>query len=553
MPKSILLAAALLAGSQGAQAQQPVGAGGQLQQIPPSPGLAKPASDLQLKHNEAAAGSNGFTVNVQSLRVTGQTLFSEAELVAATSFAPGTKLSLSDLRALAARITGYYNRRGYFLAQAYLPEQSIESGVLTIAVIEARFGKITFNNQTNLSNRVAHGVLGRASGGEMIATEPLERRLLLLSDVPGVVVQSTLSPGTAVGTSDLLVDVTPGHRVTGSIEADNAGNRYTGAWRGGGTLNLNNAAGLGDVLSLRVLTSFSGLAYGRASYQALIGQANVGVAYAHIDYELGREFKGLDAGGNAEVVSVYASHPLIRSRDSNLHVLLGADAKWFEDKLGFMSASSHRRAKVLTAGVSGDFRDMLGGGGWSAYSAGLAFGELDLRDAADRTADASTARSNGQYGKMQFSVARLQTVTGPLSVFGSVRGQIAFNNLDISEKIELGGAYGVRAYPEGEGYGDQGYVATAEARLLLPSFDRRLRGDVQLFGFIDVGAVDYSKNPWFTGSNHAGRSAHGAGITWAAPGNFALKATYARKLGDADATSAPDKSSRAWFQLSKFF
>jgi hemolysin activation/secretion protein len=151
------------------------------------------------------------------------------------------------------------------------------------------------------------------------------------------------------------------------------------------------------------------------------------------------------------------------------------------------------------------------------------------------------------------SLARLQTLTPALSLYGAVRGQIAFSNLDISEKMELGGAYAVRAYPEGEGYGDQGYVATAELRLLLPRFGAEQPGDIQLFGFVDAGQVDYAKNPWFTGSNSATRSAYGGGVTWAAPGNFTLKATYARKLGDADATSAPDKSGRAWFQISKLF
>ena len=555
MLRSTLLVAAVLSASQTALAQQPVGAGGQLQQIPPAPIPEKPAPESEVKRSAAAteAAPAGPKLRVQSLRVTGQTVFSETELVAASSFTPNSILGLSELRGLAAKITAYYNARGYFLAQAYVPEQDIQGGSVTIAVIEGRFGKIGLDNRTNLSNRVAHGVLGGMDSGDLVTTAPLERRLLLLSDIAGVRVRSTLSPGTAVGTSDLLVELAPGRRVTGSIDADNAGNRYTGAYRAGGTVNLNDAAGIGDVLSLRVLTSFSGLAYGRASYQAMVGQATVGVAYSHIAYDLGREFKSLKASGNADVASVYASYPLIRSHDSNLYVLAGADAKWFEDKLGFIPAVSHRRTQVLTAGISGDEHDSLGGGGWSVYSASLSIGNLDILGATERAADAATARSDGGYRKLQLSVARLQTVSGPLSLYGSVRGQIAFDNLDISEKMELGGAYGVRAYPEGEAYGDQGYVATAEARLSLPRAWANQPGNFQLFALVDVGAVDYSKDPWLTGSNHAKRSAYGGGVSWAAPGNFLLKATYARKLGRADATSAPDKAGRAWFQISKFF
>jgi hemolysin activation/secretion protein len=159
--------------------------------------------------------------------------------VALTGFKPDTQLSLGDLRGMVSRITGHYRSAGYFLAQAYLPAQDIKDGVVTIAVIEGQYGKV--------------------------AIAPLESRLLLLSDIPGVNVTSTLVPSASVGASDLVVDVAPGRRVTGSIDSDNAGNRYTGEYRVGATVNLNNSAGRGDVATLRVLTSGSGLNYARAS------------------------------------------------------------------------------------------------------------------------------------------------------------------------------------------------------------------------------------------------------------------------------------------------
>lgn len=544
--------AALLVSVQAAQAQVPVGAGGQLQQIPPAPLNDRAQPDLGFDRTApvVVAATGGPKAPVQTLRVTGATLFPEAQLIAASGFAPGAALDLAELKTLAARITNYYASRGYFVARAYLPEQDVQSGTVTIMVVEGRFGAIGLKNESRLSDRVANGILSGLDVGDPVAAAPLERRLLLLSDLPGVRVASTLSPGTAVGTSDLLVAITPGRTITGSVEADNAGNRYTGAYRVGGVVNWNNPTGSGDVLSLRALTSFSGLAYGRASYQAPVGKVTLGVAYAHLDYSLGKEFDRLDGSGNADIASVYASYPLIRSRDNNLYLTVGGDAKWFEDKIGIVDAVSYRRAQVATIGLSGDEHDTLLGGGWSAYSLSYSVGNLDIRGAYERSVDAQTARTDGRYGKVQFSVARLQTIAGPLSLFASARGQIAFDNLDISEKMELGGAYAVRAYPEGEAYGDQGYVVTGEARVALPQI---VPGSLQLFGFVDVGEVDYVKRPYFDGSNHARRSAYGGGLSWAGPYGIAAKATYARKLGSADATSAPDKSGRAWFQLSKTF
>ncbi|HEX8661512.1 MAG TPA: ShlB/FhaC/HecB family hemolysin secretion/activation protein, partial [Brevundimonas sp.] len=218
-----------------------------------------------------------------------------------------------------------------------------------------------------------------------------------------------------------------------------------------------------------------------------------------------------------------------------------------------VSARSDKTSRALTLGLSGDSRDGLGGGGRNSFSAGWAFGDLHLKSPADRAADALTARTEGGFSKLQISAARLQTVSGPLSLYAAVRGQLAFGNLDSSEKTELGGAYGVRAYPEGEAYGDEGYLATLEARLMLNRWTGRLPGELQLFGFADFGQVKFADDPWFAGSNSASRSGIGAGLSWAAPGGALVRLSYARKLGDAVATSGPDKDGRFWFQTSKLF
>jgi hemolysin activation/secretion protein len=366
-------------------------------------------------------------------------------------------------------------------------------------------------------------------------------------------IKSTLAPGTEVGTSDLIVDVAPGRRISGSIEADNAGNRYTGTYRLGGTLNLNNPMGIGDQLSLRLLGSTGGLAYGRAAYQAPVGNATIGAAFTHLRYALGREFNVLDADGSADIFSLFGSYPLIRSRRMNLNALAAADYRLLEDRIGLVSTESDKTIRALTIGLSGDSRDDLGGGGWNVFSAGWTVGRLALKTPAERAVDALTARSQGGYGKLQFSAARLQTLSGPFSLYGAVRGQLAFDNLDSSEKMELGGAYGVRAYPEGEAYGDQGYIATAEARLMLSQWTGSLPGRLQLIAFVDAGEVRFAHAPWFTGSNHASRSAYGAGLVWAGPAGLVARASYARKLGDSPATSAPDRNGRFWFQVTKLF
>lgn len=322
MVTSRLFALALLATTGSALAQQLPNAGTQLQQLPQPLAPVRPTPELIIDQATAPSDAPGRpAIMVRSLQVTGQTAFSEAALLAASGYVPATSLTFQQLRALAARISDYYHARGYFLTQAYLPEQDVQDGTVTIAVVEGRYGKIDVRNGARLSPSVPAGILKGLDPGDLVANAPLERRLLLLSDIPGVRAKATLAPGDAVGTSDLLVDVEPGPRISGNVEADNAGNRYTGAYRFGGTINLNNPTGSGDRLSLRLLGSDGGLGYGRIAYQAPLGNLTVGVAYAHLGYSLGREFERLDGSGTADIFGSYASYPLLRSRRANLYAL----------------------------------------------------------------------------------------------------------------------------------------------------------------------------------------------------------------------------------------
>ena len=554
MLRSSLIMFALLTTGQGAQAEQPP-APGQLQQIPPASVPQRPAPAIRIERPEPSenAAPEGARIRVDTLRVTGATLFTEAQLVAEAGLIPGRYLTLPELRNGAARITRFYSAHGYALAQAYLPAQDVVAGTVTIAVVEGHYGSITLRNQSGVADAVAGKVLKGLNRGDPVAIAPLDRRLLLLSDIPGVVVHSTLSPGAEVGSSDLTVDLTRAPRIYGSLEADNAGNRYTGAYRFGGSVNVANLTGMGDLISLRLLASTEGLAYGHAAWQAPLGDATVGVGFTHMQYDLGHEFSALHASGTSDIAGLFASYPLIRSRAANLYVLGGLEAKFLTDEIGLLSQVSDKTIHAATIGLRGDSRDGFGGGGWNSASLSWTSGRLNIESPLERAADAASARSQGGFNKLQFAVSRLQTVRGPLSVYGAVRGQMATDNLDISEKMELGGAYGVRAYPEGEAYGDQGYVATLEARWTLDAWTRPIPGQFQLIAFVDAGEVDYAKDPWFPGPNRARRSGGGLGVNWFGPDNLSFRVAYARRFNDQISTSEPDKKGRVWVQIVKLF
>jgi hemolysin activation/secretion protein len=69
---------------------------------------------------------------------------------------------------------------------------------------------------------------------------------------------------------------------------------------------------------------------------------------------------------------------------------------------------------------------------------------------------------------------------GGFTLYASFSGQRASKNLDSSEEFFLGGPNGVRAYPQGEGAGDEGWLSRLELRHGAGPHGRFRRGRVSL-------------------------------------------------------------------------
>lgn len=197
----------------------------------------------------------------------------------------------------------------------------------------------------------------------------------------------------------------------------------------------------------------------------------MGLAYSDLAYKLEREFAALQANGHARIATVFGTYPLRRTRQSNMSIGLSLEAKTFQDRIDAEPSVTDKRAQVAVATWYGDQRDAWGGGGLNSYFLAWSTGTIDIRTTAALQRDADTARSDGHYNKLAFSLSRVQRANDSLTLSASLSGQMASKNLDVSEKMELGGMYGVRAYPEGEAYADEGLLLTLEARqqLRLPA------------------------------------------------------------------------------------
>ncbi|WP_339616928.1 ShlB/FhaC/HecB family hemolysin secretion/activation protein [uncultured Gilvimarinus sp.] len=463
--------------------------------------------DVQLpEQTQPAPAEGGQAVLVDEFEVTGAVTFTAAELKALVDDLAGQTLTLAELQEASNRITRYYRERGFFLTRAYLPQQDVSDGVVTIDVLEGRLGKVDLSNGSHTRDFVLKRPFRSLEPNQMLTADDLETPLLRLSDLPGIDVATTLVPGEEVGTSDLKVDVTQGPWVNGTVELDNYGNESIGEYRLGASLQVNSPLGLGDRFDIRALGSDEEQVFFRAQYQMPVGPwaTELGVAYSDMDYTLGGNFEELDATGNAQITTAFARQSLIRTRNANLNVQLQYDSKELEDKIGAFASNSDKESELYTLTVSGDWRDQLLGGGVTQAALSYSRGELTINSYLDQVIDSVTAQTAGDFERWTPSLMRLQNLGGNWSLHAQIHGQFADKNLDSSEKFSLGGAYGVRAYAQGEASGDEGYIANLEVR-----YD--LNSQWQVFALADHGEVDINKNTWEAVTDNE-RSLSGAGI-----------------------------------------
>lgn len=519
---------------------------------PANPGiLPQPRATVEGEPVQPSA-QDDISVTVTAFEISGNTVISNDDLQDVLADLQGRRLSLTELKGATGRITALYRTRGYPVARAYLPAQEIKGGKVSVLILEGNFAKVQLRNASSLSDERALAYFRHAAAGVTIRSDQVDRGLLLLNDVPGVgAVRATLQPGAEVGTSDLMLEVDPGPRVTGNVALDNHGSRYTGNARLSGSLFINNLSGIGDQIAVSGLLSNRKLDYGRLGYSLPIGSDGLraGAAYSATRYELAREFAALDAHGRATSLSLYLSYPFIRSQRGTLSGSLGVETKRLNDEIGSTATLNEKRARVVTAGLLGTYQDDLGGGAASSGELTATFGKLQIESAATLAIDEVSARTNGNYSKMYFAGNRLQRLTDQDQLWIALSAQWAGNNLDSSEKFLLGGASGVRAYPQGEGIGDQGYLATVEVR---HNFGDALQGTV----FYDAGSVKINHTVFDVNASNR-RTLAGAGLGFnALLAGTDLRASLAWRTVGGEPLSVPAgtaKSPTLWLRANRPF
>jgi len=531
-------AALLTAGSVYAQVPPvpvapPVNAGSLLEEVerqrpPPAAPRSGPALDVPQPLEPSAAPSAEFTV--KQFVFSGNTKVRSSTLEAALADFLNRPIQFRDLQEATNVVAEVYSQAGW-LARAFIPRQDITEGTVQIQVIEAVYGG------SRLEGDFSHASRGQVQGtvdaqnvkGEVLSLTDLERGLLLADDLPGVSVVGSLVAGQNTRETDVLINVEDTPWVTGRVQVDNQGNKSTGVNEVSLNTSVNGLLGYGDQFNVYGLYT-EGLSFVSASYSVPVGYRGLrlGASYSTLGYRIvDDDLAAVDGSGFANTWGVEATQPLIRSRNTNVFARLAYTNKLFDNRAGGVSTSDYT-VDVVALALTASHLDSWGGAGYTTLSLTPSVGNVDYSrlPAYKRIIDATT-QSGGQFAKLRYGLTRQQSMPKNFSLYGNVRGQVASKNMDSSERFYLGGPYGVRAYPNNEGGGSQGVLASVELRY-------NVMPELQLAAFYDVGTVQVNKfNDHAAAAYPNNGTLQGAGlsVSWNGPYDIVLNATWAIRIG----------------------
>lgn len=280
-----------------------------------------PKSLIEDNTKEQQKQNVGEKILIKEFRFDGEIkAFTKEELKKVVQDLYNKELSFNEIQNAALRIKNFYNQKGYFLANAVIPKQEVQNGIVVIFITEGKLDSknpyIIKKTDLRLKEDIPKQYLNQSMNGE-VTQQGLERGLLNFNDTPGVAGTITLEPGDEPGTTKIILDVVEGPLLSGSVTVDNYGSRYTGEIRTTGTVNINNPSKWGDQIGLtKIKAPKDNFDLNQASYSFPIGRSGLrGTAsYSKLEYKIGKELETNPMSmGTADLYSTSLKYPLYRT------------------------------------------------------------------------------------------------------------------------------------------------------------------------------------------------------------------------------------------------
>lgn len=214
----------------------------------PPPEQLLPAPTISPPTQGAPPGDVPETITVKQFKVTGNTVFSQADFDKVTSPYVNRPITIAELFQARSAVTQLYIDNGYITSGAYIPPQRLEGGAIEIRVVEGSLEDIQVTGTRRLKPSYIQSRLGIATQKPLNRNKLLEALQLLQLNPLIQSVSAELSAGSRPGQSLLEVRVTEANTFDAQLLLNNGRVPSVGTFQQQLQLSEGNLLGFGDSL-----------------------------------------------------------------------------------------------------------------------------------------------------------------------------------------------------------------------------------------------------------------------------------------------------------------
>ena len=198
-------------------------------------------------------------------------------------------ITLGQIETVSDRITQFYRERGFILAKAYIPQQEVRDGIVTLTLLLGTLGEVEVHDNQLYASRTVASVFDDMLT-QPVTSSAVEENLYLINDYPGIVSTGFFQPGTQVGDTKLNINVKNEKKFDANLRFDNHGSEQTGLYRLYGEAYLHNPLGFADQLQVAAMYTAqpSNTSFFQLRYSALLGsRLRLAIGASNNDFVLG--------------------------------------------------------------------------------------------------------------------------------------------------------------------------------------------------------------------------------------------------------------------------
>ena len=447
--------------------------------------------------------------------------------------------SVGMFETLTRSIARFYRERGFFLARAYIPEQKVPDGIVTINIVEGFLDQVVFRNNTLYSDEQLADVFDDLIG-ESVYLPDIERAVFITNDFPGLNTSALFGPGLKPGSAAIQLN-TLEDPSQGFVSFDNHGSFYTGEQRLRGNYVSNNLFGQADRLETNLIFTLdpqNGTYFDLAYVQPVLGYDFLaGGGYSWNTFDVGGNLADLQINGESTILNGYMTYLFRRKRSERMSATVDLSLKEAESRV-INTVDSRDTLTVLS------LQGLYQGTSWSASGAyqqlgvtlslGLEdfLGSMGSDDELSGRTGGSGDNAGGGFTKLNVDYLRISQIAELQRLVFKFSAQQSSDLLTSMEQFSLGGPDSVRAYPVAEALMDKAWLFSVEWHAdASPATELDFLNRLQLYAFIDY-AKGSLNDPLNNETGEVSFSGYGFGAQFEPYNKFKADIILAFDLGD---------------------